>query len=639
MQSGTGVRLRGFVAGSLLVLWINFWITYAEYVVHASRMNLSHFPVALFASFVVLIGSAGLLRKFSDRFLLTRTDFSVALAMGMVGAMVPTSGLMGFFLGVIATPFYFANPENKWAEYFHPHIPQWLAPRDDGHALTWFFDGPPQAVDIPWGLWLIPIGWWLIFIGAVVFASMGLAVILRKPWSENERLVYPLVGVADELIDTKVGLFRKPVFWIGVSIPLFIALWNIVSFFITLMPSINLSGSWIVIARDFPRFRTRVNFFTLGFAYLANLEVLFSLWFFFLLVGIESFIFRRLGFGIGSAGDDWSSEGAAEGWQSFGAMLVMVLWGLWVAREHIVAVVKHAWKKDEALDDHKEILSYRSAVMGVVVGVLVMLLWLHAAGMEWIMAVLLIVGTFVVYLGTARIVAESGLVYVRAPLTPQNFAAYIMGSQNVSGASMTVNAFSYTLLSQGKGLFMPPLVHASKLGEAITGDRRRLGWAILWSLALGIGLCLVMTLHWGYQNGAYNFSDYPFSSGSKLAFQYTLNKIRNPVDTDWGRIGFLGIGSMVMGGLIFLRYRFPAWPLHPIGFTIPMVYPTINSVFAIFLAWAIKSVVMRVGGVTLYANSRPLFVGLATGYALGVGLSFVVDWIWFYGQGHGVHSW
>lgn len=43
-----GVTSRGILAGVILVLWINFWITYAEYVVHASRMNLSHFPVALF---------------------------------------------------------------------------------------------------------------------------------------------------------------------------------------------------------------------------------------------------------------------------------------------------------------------------------------------------------------------------------------------------------------------------------------------------------------------------------------------------------------------------------------------------------------------------------------------------------------
>ncbi|MBT5831294.1 MAG: hypothetical protein HOH77_13995, partial [Candidatus Latescibacteria bacterium] len=233
----------------------------------------------------------------------------------------------------------------------------------------------------------------------------------------------------------------------------------------------------------------------------------------------------------------------------------------------------------------------------------------------------------------------SGLVYVRAPLTPQNFSAFGLGTRNLSGASITASGFTYTLLSQGKGLFMVPLVHVAKIGEGLTGDRRRLGWAVIWSVLIGIVLCVFLTLHWGYQNGAYNFSDYPFSGGSKGAFNHALKKIRNPTDIDWTRLSFMGIGASTMIGLIFMRYRFAGWPLHPIGFTIPMVYTTINSGFAIFLTWGIKSIVMRIGGVTMYQRTRPFFVGLATGYALGVALTFLIDWIWFYGQGHRIHSW
>ena len=135
---------RGVIAGSLLVVWINFWTSYAEYVVHASRMNISHYPVALFISYVVLAASIPAIRRLSPYLALSSADMAVTLAMGMVGAMVPTSGLMGFFLGIIATPFYFATAENRWAEFFHPHIPEWVAPRDHGHALTWFFDGPSR---------------------------------------------------------------------------------------------------------------------------------------------------------------------------------------------------------------------------------------------------------------------------------------------------------------------------------------------------------------------------------------------------------------------------------------------------------------------------------------------------------------
>ena len=92
------------------------------------------------------------------------------------------------------------------------------------------------------------------------------------------------------------------------------------------------------------------------------------------------------------------------------------------------------------------------------------------------------------------------------------------------------------------------------------------------SLVLGIGLCVVLTFVWGYQNGAYNFNDYPFSSGSKGAFASALKNMQNPAATDWRRLGFLGMGRGVMALLVMLRYRFPAWPIHPIGFTIPLTY-------------------------------------------------------------------
>ena len=226
---------------------MNFWVTYAEYVVQASRMNISHFPVALFASFFVLAVTAALLRRYGTRFQLTASDLAVVLAMGMVGAMVPTSGLMGFFLGVIATPFYFATPENGWAEYFHPHIVDWLAPRDEGQALTWFFDGPPDKAAIPWRVWLTPIAWWLVLIAAIVYVSLAVAVILRRPWSEHERLVYPLVSVADELMEEPEQgqlpeFLRSGLFWAGLVIPLGILGWNILSFFWTLVPSINIAA-------------------------------------------------------------------------------------------------------------------------------------------------------------------------------------------------------------------------------------------------------------------------------------------------------------------------------------------------------------------------------------------------------------
>jgi hypothetical protein len=55
---------------------------------------------------------------------------------------------------------------------------------------------------------------------------------------------------------------------------------------------------------------------------------------------------------------------------------------------------------------------------------------------------------------------------------------------------------------------------------------------------------------------------------------------------------------------------------------------------SVFLAWAFKTLALRLGGVTLYRQLRPFFVGMVVGFFIGVGISYAVDTLWFFGKGH-----
>ena len=57
----------------------------------------------------------------------------------------------------------------------------------------------------------------------------------------------------------------------------------------------------------------------------------------------------------------------------------------------------------------------------------------------------------------------------------------------------------------------------------------------------------------------------------------------------------------------------------------------------ILLAWLVKLVMLKVGGPSFFRKSRPLFIGLLTGYVLGVALSAFIDILWFPERGHSVH--
>jgi hypothetical protein len=122
-------------------------------------------------------------------------------------------------------------------------------------------------------------------------------------------------------------------------------------------------------------------------------------------------------------------------------------------------------------------------------------------------------------------------------------------------------------------------------------------------------------------------------------FASIVEKVRNPVETDWKRLGFFGGGAGAMAFLTFMKYRFIWWPLHPIGLAVGDNWAVWASAFSIFVTWLAKLVILRVGGIRGYERAKPFFLGMLVGYIAGVGLNFLVDFIWFPGQGHMLYHW
>ena len=128
------------------------------------------------------------------------------------------------------------------------------------------------------------------------------------------------------------------------------------------------------------------------------MEALFSFWVFFVLTGIEMSVFDRLG--VGSSVGQGGLEAVRS--QSFGAFVMIVLVSLWMSREHLKGVFRKAFKGDAEVDDSREVLSYRTAVFGMLIGLLYMGGWLHLAGMELKMLVLYMFFAVAAYIGLSQ---------------------------------------------------------------------------------------------------------------------------------------------------------------------------------------------------------------------------------------------
>lgn len=644
-----GVTPRAVLLGLVLVVGLDVLAIYVRYVLHASLMSYSHIPMAMLIVFVLMMVGGAVVSRLTG-VVLSSSEWHTILAMGLVGAAIPVYGLSGYLIGYMAAPFYFATPENEWDKYLHPYIPDWLVPSNEGRAVSWFYEGLPQGAEVPWGAWLLPLFWWVTMIAAAFVALACVAVIFRKQWVHNERLVFPAMA---PLIDmaSRPGSGRRLLpeftgsylFWIGFGLSFGVIAWNCLNYFFPGFPRFPIyRGRWFWIDRQVPPIWGFFGLFTIFFSYFASLDVLFSIWLFDLLFIVEGGTLNKMGFSVISPYYYRSDYY----WQTKGAYFVLVLSMFWVARRHIRDVFHKALNRDHPLDDRDELLSYRTALIGLLLGLAYMWVWLFRIGFDPLQAVLLLLAVIFTYVGMAKILADTGMPYTNVPAGPWGLVGPFIGGYAIGPSTRVAFRFASRMVSHYKGLFLPALAHAGRIAEGVRRNRRALMGAIALAFLVSLLVSVFLTLHLGYRDGAYNFHSYQVVRGGMRHFKSTATSVKNLFTKDPnlpvymenpGRLVFFGIGGAAMAGLIYLRHRFVWWPLHPVGLAISGSYLARRTSFTIFMAWLIKLVMLKVGGPSVYRKSRPFFVGALVGYVLGIALSTFVDMIWFPERGHYIH--
>jgi len=466
---------------------------------------------------------------------------------------------------------------------------------------------------------------------------VALAVVLRRQWDEHERLPFPMPEVVASLAEGAEPapgsrwlprLFRDRLFLVGAAFPLAVILWNCVAYFYPQWPATGLlEYGRVGIGRDFPDLRYKFDFFVIGFAYFTSTEFLLSIWLFHILAVLQIGTIQRLGLA--------TNADFGQTYQCMGALAFFVLWGLWMSRRPILQALRKAFSRAPDVDDSQELLSYRVAVWGLIFSFLFLMGWLRSAGMEYYQAALFLLSSLIVYLGLAKVIAMTGLVSLRSPTDSTWLIPDFLGSQHFSARNLAGFSLMQGMRAMNKGGFMPATANAARLSDFFQTDKRTIGWCALGFAVVGLVVCLVTWAAVGYQTGAQNWD------GGDFAGVWAYNKItaiqKNNPPVHREGLTFWGIGLVVMGLLTALRYQLSWWPLHPVGFAIAWNWPIQASAFAIFLTWAAKTVILRVGGIDLYRRCWPFFLGMLVGYTAGVTVSFLIDLVFFFGQGHPIH--
>ena len=622
---------RVLITGAVLSAALCWLSLYAYMVAKSAAFAMEYcMPGAVLLLFL-LAGVVNPVLKLLDRKLgVCRLAFSASELVIIFMMLALVSGLvsMGFvenLLPIITGGAYYGNDANHWREAVHFHSPTWMFVTD-AETVKCFYESVPRDMPAPWRPWILPLSAWTLFAMAYFAASVALMVIFRRQWVDNERLVYPIAQVPTAFVDENQktltpAMMRSRLMWGGAAISMLVASINCLHRISPNMPYIRLDGN-MVLWEKLLICRMHFSFVVAGFSYLLNTSVSLSLWLFYFVAKLQTAVFKHIGFSIGRR-DPFSSCPPSVSYQAAGAMLVFVAIGIWVARKHLLRVLRCAFSRarpGQTREDADEIMSYLQAVVLFVVGVAIMFVWLLLTGMNIWTVVVFLAFAFGVILFLARAIAQAGIAAARPVLIPQVMTVHALGTEAIGAAGLASLAYSFSWAADVRTSVMAAAANSLKM---LSGKRptRFVAQAAVWlALLLGLVVSYVAMISICYKHGGITASPWFMQGMPKYVCKYAHTLIHDRVEVGAARWIFTGIGGLAMVLLTLARSRLLWWPLHPVGLALGATSPVQWSWTGIFVAWLVKSLVLRYGGVRLYRKTRDVAIGLVIGQFLAAGI-------------------
>jgi len=651
-----GVTLRAVALGLVSVVFMCWLADYQLHVTGSSVLTLSNFPVCALIVFVLWLMIGGLMRVVAPRLALEPGELLTILVMAWAAGAMPARGWPGRMVGNLAAIQHYASPENRWEEILGALLPRWLFPDASGApAGAWFYTGLPPGESVPWGAWSGPLFWWGMASVATLAMALSIAVIFHRQWVEHERLTFPLASVPVTLVAARPGervapIFRERLFWLGFLTVVGPLCWNLLGYLSPNWPPIQIyRDCWSTreeIVRGFPLVSFRVMPPVIGFLYLCDLDILFSLWFFWFLGWLEAGFSTTLGFSVGAVGQKLS------GWalvsvHNYGALVFLVVWSVWVARRHLRGAWRAALSRNRGEDNPQGVMTYRTAFLLLGFSIVFLMSFAMRAGMSVAVAVPALLLIFVAFFVVAKYMAATGMAYVTPPsMASGGLLESLVGSSWMSPRSavglslLHGGAFGASPRVFGYGM----LPHALKLGDGMGRGRRRLVAAVVLAIAVGASFSTWNVLRLGYTYAGSRMDNYTLRVGPQWEIEAMARRVEavgrgQGLPPDAGKIGAWAGGLAGAALLTLLRARFAGFALHPVGLAFSASSAATAYWFSIIIVWSCKLLILRVGGLRLYEKAKPFFIGLIVGYAFALILSYGVH-EFFPGQVYKVvHDW
>jgi len=507
---------------------------------------------------------------------------------------------------------------------------------------------------IPYDQWARPILYWAVIVMAMFLGLLGIGVIFRKQWAENERFPFPMIVVPRLLLEEREEgglrfrpIFRSGAFKIGIAVALAYCALQGVAFYRGGKFSVNVNLVEYVSSpatKAFIRGMAPTNFTIMllfvSIAFFVELDMLLSILIFFWLSKVPYYFGELLG---------WKNIRGPQNTfpfpheQHIGAFLSLALIVLWTSRRHLKGVGRRILGLPGGVDDSGEAMKYRTAAALVLGAFITFAVWGSMTGLGAGSALLFFGFLVICGLSAARIRTECGAPSTYfTPYFPYLIFFLMGGLMRFSLETMILAFMAGGFMAVAQFLlFAPTQVEMLQLAEVTKAKPRGVNKALIVGALGGIFIGGYFMLVWAYGTGAQNI---PYMKGWAVGQNWYYRPLRKAVTdadaqsaakdkaepgqtqvSETAPVVGVGAGAAITLLLSAMRTRFVGFWLHPIGYILANTHFVHGVWGSLLVAWSIKWVTLKVGGPRIIREKlTPFFVGVFIGAILGMAFWDVV---------------
>jgi len=616
------IRLPILLLGTLL-LPINAWLIIYLESVRAFMLPSSYSLFANALAFLIILRLFNLLLEKRWPFMALNGRELVFIYM-MLQMGTAFSGLLGsqILVALLPYPHYFPTGSISGVEVTKLLVP-WLTVESTVDAKAFYEGNSSLYTDGHWQAWIPALLIWLCFLGVLLFSFWCLSSLLRRQWSERERLLYPIANVPLHIAGVSDDVLKSRLFVIGFIVAAFPHVLNALHRLLPFLPE-------VVLLKDYGNMLQRpwngmdflyigVSPWVLGLSMLLPVDFLLSLWFF-------DWFWKGQLIAVNAFGLDGLPNMPFRNQQVFGAYLGIAIFAILTNRAYFSSLWKNIIIKRQNEIDPASPMSQKAALWGLLLSFVFMVAFGHLAAIPWWIGIAFFSLYLLIALVVARMRAEVGVPAHDAHFCgPDQVLTSIFGTRAFS--KMTLGSFSlfYWLTRAFASNALPIQLEALRIGDRSNIQPKQLARWLWISGMIGMAAGCWILIYLSYLNGA---------NGNKISFlvrilgyeSYTrldlwLSNLPGwhssialaGPSTDWKQVTAISAGSVFAIVLQILRMRWIGFPFHPIAYAVSQSASLTPYWMTFFIAWIAKGLLLRYGGLKAYRKFLPLAIGLITG--------------------------